>query len=1100
MPENMEEEDLSDDMEEDRPQSTEMFSAKDIPKIVDLFREADADDGGGLDIDEFCVVIKKLDGNLTTEDVTILHMQIDINCDGTVDIGELMNFLLHQNKASQRMDFKNQSFPKPFQIVPVDSHKTVVSTIFRPFNDNVEPGYGVSTEQTRPYKKGQYLTISSDGVLNFWTDRFETPYTFHLSTNQKTLPYSKIRKMSVNDMVYIRELKQLAVATSDRELLFYDCTEFPTTFGICHALIVDNRVNTMNYWSNGKKAVFSFGDIKGCLSAFISHNIKSCGLFPKEVYEHPSIQDYPTAYVRKLLKHHSKDFLSFEVPIFGDVCSQIRYFPLLDSFAICGSSSKTMVLATLPKLPNTKVSKTIFESHGHAEFFTCVEYSPSAGYLMTGGTDGLLRVWFLHKTMSCEQELFGHVRPITHVMYNGVEKTFISLSDDKIACVWSENGWVCRQSFQAEGMGRAPISSVCLNIFNNELVVANSDIGKCLGRGTDVFRNTLTTHEKPLCSTLYHSIFKQVVSICQNGVVTVWDITTGKAVMQFSVTPQSTHVGLIAISFDEPQRRIFTVSQDGKVRLWNFNNGTELGVLPVTVPKEVTGIVCINDRIFVSGRDSKKIFDLDIEGYENRFLEHDYLNDVTSMDVHEDALVTASSNENIVFWKTETAEVLYWINARISSRTQMPDKKTAQGRSWSLPVDKKQNNVKDTEKKAQCKKSTAKTSLPPMSTDVNEHILLAGDSTGRIYHWDIQGFGFKRREDKGRCVSLCPPPLLGTWQSHLTAVVSVKCDPDCKNIITAGLDCNVWKWTNTGRCIGLFGRDEWHSTQLSPEEDADQKPAARPGTAETRKKSRTSQMPLETPSLSPPTSPLPDLPPIRNYPPKFERLYQDITDTLTIIDIPSDEELFRRYRKLMKVKPEPDKMNDEEQHQSKKDKQQFTRKGKQTSAHTSKVSPLKTTPTTSCTTASDSSPHMQQFDGAVKLPKLKYGRVFKIQQRHTLKDISEHTSKRVHLPPISDTVQLTHSQAPQAPQASLTTGRNSAKNSPHMQLPVNTVKSRPEHSSKRLHFPPISDTVQLTCGQSQLKTNPPQASLTTDRTNATKRRAHHNSAGGLFKK
>uniref|UniRef100_A0A8P4K5W0 WD repeat-containing protein on Y chromosome n=1 Tax=Dicentrarchus labrax TaxID=13489 RepID=A0A8P4K5W0_DICLA len=964
---------------EDLPESTEMFSAKDIPKIVELFREADADDGGGLDMDEFCVVMKKLDGNLTTEEVTILHMQIDTNCDGTVDIGELMTFLLHQNKASQRMDFKNQSFPKPFQIVPVDCHKTVVSTIFRPFDDN----------------KGQYLTISSDGVLNFWTDRFETPYTFNLSKNQKALPYSKIEKMCVNDMVYIRELKQLAVATSDRELLFYDCTEFPTSFGI----------------------LFSFGDIKGCLSAFISHNIKKCGLFPKEVYEHPSLKDYPTAYVQKVLKHHSKDFSSFEVPIFGDVCSQIRYFPLLDSFAICGRSSKSMVLATLPKPPRTKVSKTIFESHGHAEFFTCVEYSPSARYLVTGGTDGLLRVWFPHKSMSCEQELLGHIRPITHIMYNSMEKTFISLSDDKMVHVWSENGWVCRQSFQAEGMGRAPISSVCLNIHNNELVVANSDIGKCLGRGTDVFKDTLTTHDKPLCSALYHSIFKQVVSICQNGVVTVWDITTGKAVMEFSVTPHR-HVGFTAISFDEPQRRLFTVSQDGKVRLWNFNNGTELGVLPVTVPKEVTGIVCINDRIFVSGRDSKKIFNLDIEGYDNRFLEHDYLNDVTSMDVHEDALVTASSNGNIVFWNTETAEVLYWINSRLSSRTQMPDKKNTQGRSGILPVDKRQNNVKDTEKKAQCKKSPAKTvnskPLSPlilclktratnvhtatlltsadgficawsvksnggllgkfkavndegavittMSTDVNEHILLAGDSTGRIYHWDIQGFGFKRREDKGRCVSLCPPPLLGTWHSHLTAVVSVKCDPDCKNIITAGLDCKVRIWTNTGRCIGLFGRDEWHSTQLSPEEDTDQKPAARPGTAETRKESRISQTPLETTRSSPPTSTLPDLPPIRNYPAKFERLYQDITDTLMVIDIPSDEELFRRYRKLMNVKPEPDHMDDEEQHQSKKDKQQFTRKGKQRSTHTSKTSPLKTTPTTSCTTATDSSPHMQKFD------------------------------------------------------------------------------------------------------------------------------------------
>uniref|UniRef100_A0A8P4KBH7 WD repeat-containing protein on Y chromosome n=1 Tax=Dicentrarchus labrax TaxID=13489 RepID=A0A8P4KBH7_DICLA len=310
-------------------------------------------------------------------------------------------------------------------------------------------------------------------------------------------------------------------------------------------------------------------------------------------------------------------------------------------------------------------SKTIFESHGHAEFFTCVEYSPSAGYLVTGGTDGLLRVWFPHKSMSCEQELCGHVRPITHIMYNGMEKTFISLSDDKMVHVWSENGWVCRQSFQAEGMGRAPISSVCLNRYNNELVLANSDIGKCLGRGTDVFRDTLTTHDKPLCSAFYHSIFKQVVSICQNGVVTVWDITTGKAVMEFNVTPHR-HVGFTAISLDEPQRRLLTVSQDGKVRLWNFNNGTELG------------------------------------------------------------------------------------------------------RSGSLPVDKRQNNVKDTEIKAQCKKSTAKTvnsnPLSPLilclktrATNVHTATLLTS-ADGFIYAWSVKSNGgllgkFKAVNDEGAVIT-----------------------------------------------------------------------------------------------------------------------------------------------------------------------------------------------------------------------------------------------------------------------------------------------------------------------------------------------------------
>lgn len=113
------------------PTRTEkMFTAKDIPEIVRLFREADADGGGGLDMDEFCVAMEQLYGTVNKEDLIVLHMQIDTNCDKTVDIGELMDFLLDKHKASEMMDYKNQPFPKPIKIIPVNHHRAIVGLLF----------------------------------------------------------------------------------------------------------------------------------------------------------------------------------------------------------------------------------------------------------------------------------------------------------------------------------------------------------------------------------------------------------------------------------------------------------------------------------------------------------------------------------------------------------------------------------------------------------------------------------------------------------------------------------------------------------------------------------------------------------------------------------------------------------------------------------------------------------------------------------------------------------------------------------------------------------------------------------------------------------
>ncbi|XP_075316783.1 WD repeat-containing protein on Y chromosome-like [Odontesthes bonariensis] len=844
-------------------ESEKMFTADDIPAILEVFGKYDADGSGGLDIDEFSMAMQELYSKVDEEELRVLHMKIDTNCDKTVDIGELLNFLMHKTSNAEALDYKNQLFPKPFELITFDTHRLVVKIICLPFKhiSNPKDGAEDASQQLRPYQKCLYLSISTDGVLKYWPDDFKMSCTFPLYERDKeTPPLHHKRKMHVNDVVYIKEIEKLAVATSDRELLFYECNKIPELLRISFCLIVDEdkRIQTINYSHSEKKGMFSFGDSEGFLSVFISYDVCENGLFCKNMFEKKTLGHYPVAYTSSLLKTVSKDFVSFRIPIFPETFRNLQYFPCMESFIMCGESSKSMAVVTLSTCPESvrpKISKKVFECRDHDKFFTCAEYSPWSHFIMTGGKDGLLRVWFPHKTSSCEEILKGHKTAITNIVYNPTENVFVSLSTDKNVRIWSDGDWTCRQRIFIVGMKEAPISTVYYNIYNNELFLANSDIAKCLGRGTNDFHNSLTSHNMPVCSVLYHNIYKQIVSVCMSGIVTVWDVLTGKAAMQFRVTPEKS-VGHTAIAFDQAQRQVITISPDGKVKLWNFSNGQELKVLPVEMPKDVTQIICKDSKIFVSAKKCKTIFRLDIEGGENIFLEHHLLNDICSMELHKEILITASNEGNVVMWDTLSLDAVYYLKTRESLRTHLTFRDT--GHSGVIPTKKKvkrldQSNPTEEEndenvrpfvvslktrevdigtatllisaggyigawsvkaKGGQIGKFKAVVSnavITYMITDESEKTLVTGDSTGRICLWDIQNFGYKTEADTGPWrVSLQSPPLLASWQACRSELVCVACDNACANIVTTGQK-NIKQWTNTGQFVGLFGKDQWGS-------------------------------------------------------------------------------------------------------------------------------------------------------------------------------------------------------------------------------------------------------------------------------------------------
>lgn len=86
----------------------DQMNHEDLELLERIFEEADEDGGGGLDLDEFREALKRIIANkggiLPDEnELAIIFMKVDANCDGTVDWEEFCSYMLMENQLKDVM-------------------------------------------------------------------------------------------------------------------------------------------------------------------------------------------------------------------------------------------------------------------------------------------------------------------------------------------------------------------------------------------------------------------------------------------------------------------------------------------------------------------------------------------------------------------------------------------------------------------------------------------------------------------------------------------------------------------------------------------------------------------------------------------------------------------------------------------------------------------------------------------------------------------------------------------------------------------------------------------------------------------------------------
>ncbi|XP_070604832.1 EF-hand calcium-binding domain-containing protein 8 [Erythrolamprus reginae] len=654
-------------------QLEEQINYDHLQKLERTFREADVD-GEGLDMERFRKAIKKILGELSDEDVDVIFMKVDANCDGSVDWEEYLNYMLREYRGKDDM-LKSKWLPEfqpSMKSISVSHSEDIVRIQFFPSQTRGMMDHREKWRSSSRPPSGRFLTVSRDGILHYWSDTFKMLRTVYLDQTKRRHSL----KLWVIDMLCLPNLNLLAVSTTDQDIEFFDIggSKCDRLFSLVD---LDGCATAMDYWTDGCKGVFCVGDLKGNVLIFTSTDVVTNGLFNIRGY----IGGLGRVPVHLLMKGKTLLYRNFTVSaVHGDWCQQVMYIPQLNVVASCTPAEKSaMALTSLPLHNIGKIQSALIVLR---KGILCFDYSPEMNIVVTGGYDPLIRIWNPYVTNSPITHLKGHLTAVTHIMINGQKKTIVSISKDKNIRIWDLMDHFCLQSIPGRNvpLGNCPISSVYYHRRQNVLVCATYKIG--LFFGAEFTETELKTQEPLLCCALYNKIFKQAVSGYYNGIVTVWDILTGQKIMEFATTTTDQALEMTAMIFDPPERRLITALKNGMIKLWNFNNGACLMEIPFEEKTETNCIFYMNHRIFITDWTRRVTWYRDSKD-ENNVIECKHwksyhAEDILSMDGYANKLlVTSSSNGDVVLWYVNSGQAFLRFNASESPLPLLPKREFA---------------------------------------------------------------------------------------------------------------------------------------------------------------------------------------------------------------------------------------------------------------------------------------------------------------------------------------------------------------------------------------------------------------------------------------
>ncbi|XP_033622936.1 EF-hand calcium-binding domain-containing protein 8 isoform X6 [Fukomys damarensis] len=480
----------------DTPPSTQLFTGLHLAEMEKIFEEG-IGSSRAMNLETFIRSMKKVLSDVSNEMLETLFFKVDSDGNGFITWPKYMDYVMHEFQGLEEMRRSQYRlrFHLPMQIIPLRRGCEIVKVEFL----------------IQRFKKiGRFLTVTRDGVLQFWSESFLPISSFRLRKLHN-------QQMWVIDLVCLHNMNLIAVSSTELKIEFFDISNYKCVRAFTFTEL-DSCILVMDYWSDYHKGVFCLGDTKGNVIIFTSDNVAS-GLFNPHILPRISKWDHwVSVSMQKLLNEKSILYRSYCLPaLHTNWCQQVKFVPQLNMVVSCSAVEKSSMVLTM--LPSKDLEKPKFSVLNLRKGILCFDYCPDKNFLATGGYDSHIRLWNPFISKRPVWLMKGHQTSVTHIIVDSKNSSIlISISRDKNICVWDLQDYVCLQTFSGKqfALGNYPITSAYFNTKGNTLICSTYSIGILKGyleaHGPTKLGKT-TTHNSALCAVLYSKIFKQISGI-----------------------------------------------------------------------------------------------------------------------------------------------------------------------------------------------------------------------------------------------------------------------------------------------------------------------------------------------------------------------------------------------------------------------------------------------------------------------------------------------------------------------------------------------------------------------------------------------------------